>query len=177
MSWSRTFRIRRGKSSSNLRNRRRLAVEILEIRQLLATDTWTNPSGGSWDVASNWSNGVPSSTDDVVINLSGSPTVTISSNVESVHSITATDPLVISGGGLEVAATSTISGGLTMTGGALTADGSMFTLTVTGTTTASGASLTAEGGATLSMPNLTSYQGYRLLNAGSDRGQEPIGHQ
>ena len=128
-------------------------MEILEPRQLLATVQWINPAGGSWDVASNWStDAVPGSGDDVVINVSGaSPTVTISSNVESVHSITAADPLGISGGGLTVAANSTISGGLTMTGGSLTASGSGVTLTVTGTTTVSGGSLYAGGGATLSL--------------------------
>ncbi len=48
----------------------------------------SSPTSGSWDVASNWSNGVSRRTDDVVIDGRGSPTVTISSNVESVHSIT-----------------------------------------------------------------------------------------
>ncbi len=110
-------------------------------------------------MASNWNNGVPRPADEAVINLSGSPTVTISTNGETVNSIMTTDPLVISGGGLTVAANSTISGGLSMTGGSLTANGPEVTLTVTGTTTVTGASLSAEGGATLSMPNLTSYQG------------------
>ena len=136
-------------------------MEILEPRQLLATVQWINPAGGSWDVASNWStDAVPGPADDVVINVSGaSPTVTIGSNVESVHSITAADPLTISGGGLTVAANSTISGGLTMTGGSLTASGSGVTLTVTGTTTDSGGNLYAGGGATLSLSNLANYTG------------------
>ena len=83
--------------------------------------------------------------------------MTISSNVESVNSITADDPLVISGGGMTVAANSTISGGLTMTGGSLTASGSGISLTVTGTTTVSGANLYAVSGGTLAVPNLSSY--------------------
>ena len=104
----------------------------------------------------------------MVINVAdASPTVTISTNVESVNSITATDPLVISGGGLTVAADSTISGGLTMTGGSLTAAGSEVTLTVTGATTFPARVCTAESGATLSMPDLTSYQasGFVTLEA------------
>ncbi len=73
------------------------------------------------------------------------------------HSITASDPLSITGGSLTVAANSTISGGLSMTGGSLTANGSRTSLAVSGTTTVSGANLYAEGGATLSLPQLTSY--------------------
>ncbi len=96
--------------------------------------------------------------------------MTISSNVESVHSITASDPLVISGGGLTVAANSTISGGLTMTGGSLTANGSEISLTVTGTTTVSGGNLYAENGASLSLNQLTSYTGNGSHDhAGGDR--------
>src|SRR5271165_6298366 len=88
------------------RRRRRPDFETLESRQLLSTVDWISPTSGSWDVASNWSTGtIPGPGDDVVINVTGaSPTVTISSNVESVNSITASDPLVISGGGLTVAA-------------------------------------------------------------------------
>jgi hypothetical protein len=139
------------------RRQRRPDFEALESRQLLSTVNWINPKSGSWDVASNWSTDtVPGPGDDAVIDVAG-VTVTISSNVEAVNSITADDPLVISGGGLTVAANSTISGGLSMTGGSLTASGSGVTLTVTGTSTVSGASLYAQGGASLSLPSLTSY--------------------
>jgi fibronectin-binding autotransporter adhesin len=94
----------------------------LEIRQLLATVNWISATSGSWDVASNWSSDrVPGAGDDVTIDKPG-VTVTISSNVESVNSITADDPLVISGGGLTIAADSTISGPLTSSGH-LTTDG------------------------------------------------------
>ena len=44
-----------------------------------------------------------------------------------------------------------------MTGGYLEATGSGVDVTVNGTTTVSGASLYAESGATLTLPNLTSY--------------------
>ena len=134
-------------------------LETLESRRLLATVSWVSATSGSWDVASNWStDAVPGPTDDVIIDVAGaSPTVTIASNVESVNSITADDLLVVSGGGLTVDATSTMSGGLTMTGGSLTASGSSVALTVTGTTTVSSASLYAEDGATLNLPDATSY--------------------
>ena len=133
-------------------------IEVLEDRRLLTTAiNWISATSGSWDDASNWSpKTVPGPGDDVVINVPG-VTVTISSNVESVNSITADDPLDISGGGLTVAANSTISDGLDMTGGSLTASGSAVSFTVSGTTTVSGASLEAEAGATISMPALTSY--------------------
>ncbi len=167
-------RHRKPPSSSRI-TRTQPAVEILERRQLLSAnmDMWTNPSGGSWDVASNWSNGVPVSTDDVVIDVSGgTPTVTISANVETVNSITADDPLSITGGGLTVAADSTISGGLSMTGGSLEATGAGVSLIVDGATTISGASLYAEAGATLSLPNLatlanTSYPTLEATGTGS----------
>ena len=135
--------------------------KALESRQLLSTVNWINPKSGSRDVASNWSTDtVPGPGDDVLIDVSGaSPTVTINSNVESVNSITADDPLVISGGGLTVAANSTISGGLSMTGGSLTASGSGVTFTVTGTTTVSGGNLYAQAGASLSLSQLAGYAG------------------
>ncbi len=79
--------------------------ESLERRQLLSTDTWVNPDGGSWDVPANWSDGVPTASDDVVINVSGGPTITISSGAQAANSLTAYDPLVISGGSLTLART------------------------------------------------------------------------
>ena len=48
-------------------SRSRLYLEQLESRQLLATDMWTSPSGGSSDAAAYWSSGLPTSTSDVVI--------------------------------------------------------------------------------------------------------------
>jgi phage baseplate assembly protein gpV len=137
------------------RKLKQLTVEVLEPRQLLSV-SWISKTSGNWNLGSNWSTGtVPGPGDDVVINVFGaSPTVTISSNVESVHSITTDDPLDISGGGLTVAASSTISGGLAMTGGSLTAGGSGVTFTVTGPTTVSSANLYAQDGATLSFPQL-----------------------
>ena len=98
-------------------------------------------------------------------------TVTISANVESVNSITADDPLVISGGGLSVAATSTISGGLAMTDGSLTANGSGVTLRVKGPTTIAtdttlAGSLTeveALNGADIEMPALDQVSGGPVL--------------
>ena len=137
--------------------RLRLGLEALERRQLLATVQWISSSSGNWDVGSDWSTGqVPGPGDDAVIAVSGIA-VTIDSGQQSVHSLACSEPLSITGGSLTVAANSTISGGLTMTGGSLTASGSGVTLAVTGATTVSAASLYAQNGATLSLPNLSSY--------------------
>jgi len=102
---------KRLRSSSVIWHRARPNLEPLELRQMLSTVNSINPTSGSWDVASNWSTDtVPGPDDDVVINEPGSPTVTVGSNAESVHSITAADPLVISGGGeIDVAGGMTIN--------------------------------------------------------------------
>ena len=152
------------KSVNTLRSRRkarRLVLDWLEPRTLLSNVSWTGTTDGkSWAVAGNWSNNaVPTPGDDVTINIAGNPTIQITTGNQSVHSLTASEPISIIGGSLTVAAASTLSGGLTMTGGALVANGSSFTATVTGTTTISGGSLLAEGGATLSLSTLTSYSG------------------
>jgi hypothetical protein len=133
----------------------------LEDRVLPTTVNWINPNSGNWDTAANWSTGsVPGAGDDVVINTTGAVTVTIQAgDYESVHSLTtaSNDTLSITGGSLIVAANSTLSGGLAITGGSLTASGSGTTLTAAGATNISTADLFAEGGATLSLPQLTSY--------------------
>ena len=152
------------KSVNALRSRRkarRLVLDWLEPRTLLSNVSWTGTTDGkSWAVAGNWSNNaVPTPGDDVTINIAGNPTIQITTGNQSVHSLTASEPISISGGSLTVAAASTLSGGLTMTGGSLIANGSSVTATVTGTTTVSGGSLLAEGGATLSLSTLTSYSG------------------
>ncbi len=146
---------RSGVTIRSRRSRRptRLAWDALEPRTLLSNVSWTGKGDGtSWTQASNWSgNAVPTASDDVTINLSGDPTIKISSGAQSIHSLTLTDSIQVSGGSLSVAA------GLTMTGGALTATGSGVSISVSGTTTASGANLYAENGATLSLTAMTSY--------------------
>ena len=148
-------------------------IEVLEVRRLLTTTVnWISPTSGSWDVATNWSPAiVPGPGDDVDINVTG-VTVTISSNVESVNSITADDPLVISGGGLTVAASSTISGGLTMTGGSLTASGTGADMTVMGATTVSSASVYTQNGATVALVGLAGVQSSGVTIEATGAGSE-----
>jgi Planctomycete extracellular len=110
---------RRPKVPAVRRHRRRLKFEVLEPRQLLSTVDWISKTSGDWNVGSNWSTGtVPGTGDDVVIDVSGAtPTITIGTGNQSVLSLTAADPMLITGGSLLVAADSTITGGLSMTGG------------------------------------------------------------
>ena len=125
----------------------------LEDRTLLSSISWNttvSPTGGSWDVGSNWVGGVvPGSTNDVVIDLTGAGTVTLNgSATDSVLSLTtnANTSLSIGGDSLSLATTSTIGGNLTLTSGTLTGAG---TLTVTGTTTWSGGTMTGTGSTTI----------------------------
>jgi RHS repeat-associated protein len=138
------------------------AIEVLEGRILPATVNWSNPSGGYWNVAANWStNTVPGSGDDVSI-ITASPamiTIPLGDNVQ-VQSVTtaSTDTLSITGGSLGVTVGgSMLHGPLAMTGGALIASGTAVTLIADGNSTISGASLFAQNGAELSLPQMTSY--------------------
>jgi len=58
-------------------NPRRLRLEALEQRCLLAIDTWTGAAGnGDWFTAGNWSSGVPGSADDAVFNAAATVKLT-----------------------------------------------------------------------------------------------------
>jgi autotransporter-associated beta strand protein len=139
---------------------RRLSYEMLEDRRMLSVVQWMGGTAGYWDQPSNWSNqAVPTPADDVSISTP-SATITIQPGESySVNSITvaASDTLVMSGAALSVSANSTISGTLTATGGSLSATGSGVTFAASGPTSADSASFYAYNGATLSMPQLTSY--------------------
>ena len=140
---------------------RRLLCEPLEDRRLLSV-TWTGGGGdNNWHNKNNWSgNATPGASDDVSIDTASAVTVNIQSGDSiSVKSLTLAgiDGLSMAGGSLTVSANSTLSGSLTMTGGSLTASGSGITVTASGSTSISAANLYAKSGATLALPNLTSY--------------------
>src|SRR5262245_16751170 len=91
-----------------------LACELLEARTLPAIITWTNPAGGSWSTAANWSlNRVPAAGDDVVIpdvgaaganvtiTLSGLSTITSLKTSENVTFATLAS-LTVSGGNITI---------------------------------------------------------------------------
>jgi RHS repeat-associated protein len=113
------------KSDSRRRNRRpalaratQFVVEALESRVLLTTNSWKSAVSGDWDTASNWSLGhVPLATENVVINLAGTYTVTHSVNdADSVNSLTSTEPITFSAGSLNVATTLTVNNTFTLSG-------------------------------------------------------------
>jgi len=132
------------------------AVSRLEDRTLLATVTWTNPSGGDWDTPSNWStDSVPGPSDDAVIDTSGITVTHSGPAADAVNSLTSQASLSFSDGSLAVASSSSVTSGLTISGGILSTAG---TLTVigsmdwTGGTIAGGGTLAAQGGLTLGGP-------------------------
>jgi fibronectin-binding autotransporter adhesin len=115
----------------------RAVFEPLEPRLLLSTNSWINSSGGDWDTASNWSLGhVPTATENVVINLAGSYTVThTTSTADSINSLTIAKSVTLSAGSLTIAAGLTIDSGATLTldaGTALDFSGSSQTISGSG---------------------------------------------
>ena len=132
------------------------------IMDAVSVVTWSGGGDGhSWNDAANWTDlEVPGSTDDVVIDVAGSPTIDLSGNI-SVQSLNSSDPIDILEGSLAVTSgSSQLTGGLTVSSGAsLTVAGSGTTFDVTGTTVIDGASLYVQDGGSLSMPAATSYSG------------------
>lgn len=109
---------------SRWRSTVRLALEPLEDRIAPAAVSWTNPNGGDWDTAGNWSSGqVPGSQDDVTIPvLTAGAVVTHSrANSDSVNSITSSAPITLSAGTLAVTGNLQVSAGaaFTLQGGTL----------------------------------------------------------
>ena len=132
---------------SRLRGERRRPVALrpllheLEDRTLLSTDTWLPTTGGDWDTAGNWSLGrVPTASDDAVINLTSTGSVTLSSNLsDSVNSLSTNSKTTVKvqNGSLSVGAgSSSLAGPVDVSTGA--------TLSV-----ASGASVQIPSGETL----------------------------
>src|SRR5689334_21806067 len=104
------------------KDRRRCApIEQLESRGLFTANHWINASGGDWSVDANWSLGhVPTASEDAVIDLPGSYTVTHTVNVtDSAASITTAAPLTISGGALATTGTLLSTATLTLAGGSI----------------------------------------------------------
>ena len=164
------------------RRRNRLFLETLESRQVLSTIAWNTtmaPTGGDWNVGSNWVGGtMPGSSDTAVINLS-SGTVTVDAN-DSVLSLmtNSTTTLNVTDSSLTLgAATSTIGGSVTVSAtGTLALNGATLvgggTVTDAGHLTAANTALdlsaaTMSSGSVLSVANLTVGVG-ATLSAGAD---------
>ncbi len=125
---------------------------------------WVNTAGGDWFTASNWQGDVlPKPTDDVLIDVPGSVSITFSQGTAQVNSLLATDPLTISSGQLTVTQTLEADGGLTIDGGTLsgaelkTTTGQTLTVDSYSTATLAGVKLdndlTVDSGAELTITN------------------------
>jgi hypothetical protein len=84
------------------------------------TEVWLNPSGGDWNDPSNWDTGrVPTSGDDVLISVSGNPTITFSSGTTEIHSLLSLDPFQITGGTLTAGKSIEVDNTFVIAGGTL----------------------------------------------------------
>ncbi len=101
----------------------RLFCEVLEDRTMLSTMDFTNPAGGLWGTAANWTNAavptdhhVPNSTDNAVIDVAGNVTVTYQGSQPTVENIENDDTLWVNGSSAGGTANLTMSQGMTNSG-------------------------------------------------------------
>src|SRR5262245_56125437 len=91
-----------------VRPRRRLLLEQLEARLVLATVSWNSDQDGFWDAAENWLDEsnvsrVPGPQDDVVIDReAANPGITVRNGEQSVRSLMSRERIVITGGSLSL---------------------------------------------------------------------------
>src|SRR5262249_23593674 len=102
-----------------------------------------------------------------VIDLAGSQTIVFDATAGNVaiRSLSGSDPFSMTGGSLTVTGSSTLFGAGCILGGGLPATRAGAQFPVSGQTTVTGASLAATGGATLSLPNLTSFTNTTTANS------------
>jgi hypothetical protein len=140
------------------------SLEGLEARTVLSTVSWTNPAGGDWNTATNWSTGVvPNFTQDAMIAIPVSNPIVIDS-ANAVNSLTdSTASLELTGGSLSLAATSSVGENVTISSGAvLTSAGN---LTVGGTLNQSSGVLTGAG--TVTVNGLLTWTGGAMSGPGT----------
>ena len=137
---------------------RRLMMERLEQRMLLAQDMWTGGGDGkTWQDGQNWSLGAePGSGDTASITVGGGLTITYN-GTSSIESVTDNSAIDITGGSLTVTSgVSQVSGAFTVGSNAtLSASGGGTTFTATGAATINGANIYASGGALVAFPTVT----------------------
>ncbi len=161
----RTGRLARRFSKHRRRGRnglaeRRLSLEFLEDRRLLALVTWDGEGNNfDWNTAANWStNALPGAADDVVISPGELITVSHSSGVTSVRSVKSTAHLQILGGTFTVAAASQVDGQFVLGAGAtLRAEGPDASFVASATTAINGGNLHALDGGHIALPQAVAY--------------------
>ncbi len=147
--------------------------EPLEARQLFASIAWDGGGDGTTlNQAANWAGDVlPGASDDAVVNVAGSPTLSMSSGTFGVNSLTCAETFNLSGGTITIAAASAFSGPLSMVAGAITGAGD---LNISGTFAWSGGVMSGSGTTTLAASTVTTITGIsaiglnrNIVNAGT----------
>ncbi len=104
-------------------------------KQNPTADNWVPNADGDWDTASNWSGGVPTSSNAVTINTTSVHSITHSTGNDFANSLTVgDDQFALTGGTLTILTTASFGDGLSITGGTLSAG----TITITGAGTFTG---------------------------------------
>jgi hypothetical protein len=101
-------------------SRRAYYAERLEDRRLLAAVSWdAGGDGVNWSDPNNWSNNlVPGGSDDVTINIVGSPTIVINAAAPTINSLVSFDHLSVpTGGSLILTNGATLHANLSISGG------------------------------------------------------------
>ncbi len=152
--------------------------------------SWINPEGGDWNTASNWSNGVPVSNSNAVINLNGNYTITINNTVSigslsfgttghGIQTLSINNNLTLQNGGVWTSGTLQGSDSL-INSGTFTIKGNystnlktiiknIGTINLNGTITFSGGSLINESNGKLNLSDSASIENYNggpLINYG-----------
>jgi hypothetical protein len=146
-------------------------TESLEARRLLAAVNWTGLGDGvNWTSAANWSNNaVPTSADDVTINIAANPNVTVS-GVQSVRSIVSAERMTFNSATLTIAQPSSFSDLVTLNSSTFNGAGNVNvtgTLTLNNGTLSGTGSATIANGATLNLVSSSSVLGNTLTNNGT----------
>lgn len=173
---------RAGRRQRSLSSPHRLC-EALEGRQLLAAISWDGGAGNNlWHSANNWStNTVPTATDDVTIDVAGTPTIVFnaSSGSRTVNSLLTREAIQFAGGVLTVNTTATIDGGAnvqlqggTLTGGAWSITSGEFLTTSSGgdlnSTTLNFDLMLSATSAAVTLSGTTSVAAIRLIGASTN---------
>ena len=110
-------RNRRGRFDPH--RRRPYGFEQLEGRYLLTAVSWTGAGDGTnWTNPANWSTqAVPGPADDVTISISGTPTIQLSSGIQSINSLVTSNFVKLTGGTLQIGTTAQLGANLTLAGG------------------------------------------------------------